>query len=296
VAKTDKAKIFFQHIMPKHLISRSMGKFAAARAGWFTQAFIRWFIRQYKIDMSEAIEESPHAYKTFNDFFTRRLKPELRPLKADEGELAHPVDGAISQAGEIKDGRIFQAKGHDYSLKELLGGSEEDAKPFMNGDFATIYLAPKDYHRIHMPCDGVLKKMIYVPGDLYSVNPLTAANVPNLFARNERVVAIFETEVGPMSLVLVGATIVASIGTVWSGTVTPPTGGRIQSWSYPTSGPASIHLKKGEEMGHFKLGSTVVLTFAKDAIEFDDELEPLSTTRMGELMAKIKSETKESDD
>ncbi|WP_289118021.1 archaetidylserine decarboxylase [uncultured Idiomarina sp.] len=282
--------------MPKHLISRLMGKFAAARAGWFTQTFIRWFIRQYKIDMSEAIEESPQAYKTFNDFFTRRLKPELRPLKADDDELAHPVDGAVSQLGEIKDGRIFQAKGHDYSLQELLGGSEEDAKPFMNGDFATIYLAPKDYHRIHMPCDGVLKKMVYVPGDLYSVNPLTAANVPNLFARNERVVAIFDTEVGPMSMVLVGATIVASIGTVWSGTVTPPTGARIQSWSYPTSGPASIHLKKGEEMGHFKLGSTVVLTFAKDAIEFDDDLEPRSTTRMGQVMAKIKAETKESDD
>jgi len=288
VSKTDKVKIFFQHVMPKHLISRLMGKFAAARAGWFTQVFIRWFIRQYKIDMSEAIHESPKAYKTFNEFFTRRLKPELRPLEADDNELAHPVDGAVSQLGEIDGGRIFQAKGHDYSLQELLGGNEEDAKPFVNGKFATIYLAPKDYHRIHMPCDGVLKKMIYVPGDLYSVNPLTAANVPNLFARNERVVAIFDTEVGPMSMVLVGATIVASIGTVWSGTVTPPTGGRIQSWSYPTSGHSAIHLKKGEEMGHFKLGSTVVLTFAENSIEFDDDLKPLSTTRMGETMAEIK--------
>jgi len=292
VAKTDKVKIFFQHVMPKHLISRLIGKFAAARAGWFTQLFIRWFIRQYKIDMSEAIEESPTAYKTFNAFFTRHLKPELRPLEASESELAHPVDGAVSQLGDIENGRIFQAKGHDYSLQELLGGNEEDAKPFVDGKFATIYLAPKDYHRIHMPCDGVLKKMIYVPGDLYSVNPLTAANVPNLFARNERVVAIFDTEVGPMSLVLVGATIVASIGTVWSGTITPPTGGRIQSWSYPTSGHSAIHLKKGEEMGHFKLGSTVVLTFAKDAIEFDDGLRPQSVTRMGEVMAEIK----ESDD
>ena len=292
MAKTDKVKIFFQHVMPKHLISRLIGKFDAERAGWFTQLFIRWFIRQYKIDMSEAIEESPKAYKTFNAFFTRHLKPELRPLEASESELAHPVDGAVSQLGDIENGRIFQAKGHDYSLQELLGGNEDDAKPFVDGKFATIYLAPKDYHRIHMPCDGVLKKMIYVPGDLYSVNPLTAANVPNLFARNERVVAIFDTEVGPMSLVLVGATIVASIGTVWSGTITPPTGGRIQSWSYPTSGHSAIHLKKGEEMGHFKLGSTVVLTFAKDAIEFDDELKPQSVTRMGEVMAEIK----ESDD
>lgn len=288
MAKTDKVKIFFQHVMPKHLISRLIGKFAAARAGWFTQLFIRWFIRQYKIDMSEAIEESPKAYKTFNAFFTRHLKPELRPLEADEDELAHPVDGAVSQLGDIENGRIFQAKGHDYSLQELLGGNEEDANPFVDGKFATIYLAPKDYHRIHMPCDGVLKKMIYVPGDLYSVNPLTAANVPNLFARNERVVAIFDTEAGPMSMVLVGATIVASIGTVWSGTITPPTGGRIQSWSYPASGHAAIHLRKGEEMGHFKLGSTVVLTFAKDAIEFSDELKPQSVTRMGEVMAEIK--------
>lgn len=288
MSKTDQVKIFFQHVMPKHLLSRLVGKFAAARAGWFTQVFIRWFIRQYKVDMSEAIHESPKAYKTFNAFFTRYLKPELRPLKAEENELAHPVDGAISQLGDIEAGRIFQAKGHDYSLQELLGGSEEDAKPFIDGKFATIYLAPKDYHRIHMPCDGVLKKMIYVPGDLYSVNPLTAANVPNLFARNERVVAIFDTEVGPMSMVLVGATIVASIGTVWSGTVTPPTGGRIQSWSYPTSGHAAIHLKKGEEMGHFKLGSTVILTFTENSIDFDDDLKPLSVTRMGEVMADIK--------
>lgn len=288
MSKTDQVKIFFQHVMPKHLLSRLVGKFAAARAGWFTQVFIRWFIRQYKVDMSEAIHESPKAYKTFNAFFTRYLKPELRPLKTEKNELAHPVDGAISQLGDIEAGRIFQAKGHDYSLQELLGGSEEDAKPFIDGKFATIYLAPKDYHRIHMPCDGVLKKMIYVPGDLYSVNPLTAANVPNLFARNERVVAIFDTEVGPMSMVLVGATIVASIGTVWSGTVTPPTGGRIQSWSYPTSGHAAIHLKKGEEMGHFKLGSTVILTFTENSVDFDDDLKPLSVTRMGEVMADIK--------
>lgn len=287
MATTDNVKIFFQHVMPKHLISRLMGQFAAARAGWFTQAFIRWFIRHYKIDMSEAVHESPKAYDTFNDFFTRYLKPELRPLNAGDNALAHPVDGAISQLGDIEEGRIFQAKGHDYSLQELLGGDADDAKPFVNGRFATVYLAPKDYHRIHMPCDGVLRKMIYVPGDLYSVNPLTAANVPNLFARNERVVAIFDTDVGRMSMVLVGATIVASIGTVWSGTVTPPTAGRIQSWDYPTQGHGAIHLKKGEEMGHFKLGSTVVLTFEHDAIEFDEALEPLSVTRMGQVMASV---------
>ncbi|WP_404400362.1 archaetidylserine decarboxylase [Idiomarina seosinensis] len=282
---TDKIKIALQYAMPKHLLSRLVGRFAAARAGIFTQLFIKWFIRQYKIDMSEAVHEQPGAYKTFNDFFTRHLKPELRPLKTQSGQLAHPVDGVVSQVGSIKDGRIFQAKGHDYSLTELLGGDSDNAKEFTDGEFATIYLAPRDYHRIHMPCDGVLKKMIYVPGNLFSVNPLTARNVPNLFARNERVVALFDTDVGPMAMVLVGATIVASIGTVWSGTVTPPTGAQVQSWSYPASGLNAVQLKKGEEMGHFKLGSTVILAFAKDAVEFDPDLGHRSITRMGEVMA-----------
>lgn len=287
MSSIDKIKIAAQYAMPKHLLSRLVGSFAAAKAGVFTQLFIRWFIKQYGIDMSEAVEEQPSAYKTFNSFFTRRLKPELRPLTATHGQLAHPVDGTVSQLGAIHSDRIFQAKGHDYSLQALLGGQQQDAEPFMDGDFVTIYLAPKDYHRIHMPCDGTLKKMIYVPGDLFSVNPLTAANVPNLFARNERVVAIFDTEVGPMAMVLVGATIVASIGTVWSGTVTPPTAKRVHSWSYPSSGPEAIQLKKGEEMGHFKLGSTVVMTFAKDSIRFDESLEAGSVTRMGQVMASI---------
>ncbi len=288
MSSSERFKIGLQYVLPKHLLSRLVGRFAAAKAGLFTQAFIRWFIKQYKIDMSEAIHEDPRDYATFNSFFTRRLKPELRPIVEDSESLAHPVDGAVSQLGDIEEGRIFQAKGHDYSLLELLGGKDEDAAPFREGSFATIYLAPKDYHRIHMPIDGVLRKMVYIPGDLFSVNPLTAQNVPNLFARNERVVALFDTEVGPMSMVLVGAPIVASIGTVWSGTVTPPTGARIQHWSYPTSGPEAIRLKKGEEMGHFKLGSTVVMTFAKGAIDFDNALEPGSVTRMGAPMAKVR--------
>ncbi|WP_417664726.1 archaetidylserine decarboxylase [Pseudidiomarina donghaiensis] len=283
----DRVKIQLQHWLPKHAVSRLVGKFAAAQAGWFTQAFIRWFIRQYKIDMSEAIHENPRAYKTFNAFFTRYLKPELRPLKADKPELfAHPVDGAISQLGDIDEGRIFQAKGHDYSLTELVGGDPRDAHAFRDGDFATIYLAPKDYHRIHMPCDGVLRKMIYVPGDLYSVNPLTVANVPNLFARNERVVAIFEGEFGKFAMVLVGATIVASIGTVWSETVTPPRGTDVHTWEYPASGDQAISLKKGAEMGHFKLGSTVILLFPDDVIDFADDLKAGTTTRMGDVLGK----------
>ena len=283
----NRVKIQLQHVMPKHASSRVMGKFAAAQAGWFTQAFIRWFIRHYKIDMSEAVLEQPSDYKTFNEFFTRYLKPELRPLLANEPHLfAQPVDGAVSQLGDIEDGRIFQAKGHDYSLLELLGGDEEAAKHFEDGDFATIYLAPKDYHRIHMPCDGVLRKMIYVPGDLYSVNPLTVANVPNLFARNERVIAIFDGEFGPFAMILVGATIVASIGTVWSGTVTPPTGQDTHAWHYPASGDQAIRLNKGDEMGHFKLGSTVILLFPDDVIDFTDDLEPGSVTRVGGILGK----------
>lgn len=283
----DKLKIQIQHLTPKHGLSRLVGKYAAARWGWLTQLFIRFFIWRYKVDMSEAIIENPSDYKTFNDFFTRYLKPEVRPFKASgDKQFAHPVDGAMSQFGDIEDGRIFQAKGHYYSLTELVGGDPRDAHPFRNGDFATVYLAPRDYHRIHMPWDGTLRKMIYVPGDLYSVNPMTAANVPNLFARNERVVAIFDSEFGKFAMVLVGATIVASIGTVWSGTVTPPRGPKVHSWEYPGSGDQAIHLKKGEEMGHFKLGSTVILLFPEDIIDFADDLKPLDTTRMGEILGE----------
>lgn len=287
----DKFKIQLQYATPKHLLSRLVGKFAAARAGWFTQLFIRWFIKQYRIDMSEAVYENPRDYSTFNEFFTRYLKPELRPLEAAaDDQFAHPVDGSVSQLGDIEDGRIFQAKGHDYSLTELLGGDVRDGHAFRDGDFATIYLAPKDYHRLHMPCDGVLRKMIYVPGDLFSVNPLTVANVPNLFARNERVIAIFEADFGKFAMVLVGATIVASIGTVWAGTVTPPTGPNVHSWDYPASGDQAIKLRKGEEMGHFKLGSTVVLLFPEDTIDFADDLEPGTVTRMGGVLGKRESD------
>lgn len=285
---TDKLKIALQYALPKRLITRLMGKFAAAEAGIFTQAFMKWFIRHYGIDMSEAVRENPRDYRTFNDFFTRYLKPELRPLLATEPQqFALPVDGAISQFGDIVEGQIFQAKGHSYGLTALVGGDERDAAAFKEGSFATIYLAPKDYHRIHMPCSGVLRKMIYVPGDLFSVNPLTAQNVPNLFARNERVVAIFDGEFGKFAMVLVGATIVASIGTVWSGTVTPPGGPRVHQWNYPASGQQAIRLQKGEEMGHFKLGSTVVLLFPEDVLDFDDAITPEAVTRMGGVMGTL---------
>lgn len=284
----DKVKIALQYMMPKHLVSRLVGKLAAAEMGSITTAAIKWFIKQYKIDMSEAAQSAPEAYPTFNQFFTRALKPGIRPLFAENNYLVQPVDGAISQLGPIKEGRIFQAKGHDYSSLALLGNQADDAKRFEGGDFATIYLAPKDYHRIHMPIKGTLSKMTYVPGELFSVNPLTAQNVPGLFARNERVVAIFETDIGPVAMVLVGATIVASIETVWAGTVTPPTGKDVCSWEYPIEGPEAITLEKGDEMGRFKLGSTVVMLFAKEALdEFADGVAPSSVTRMGQAFAKI---------
>lgn len=283
----DKFKIAMQYAMPKHFVSRMVGKLAAAKAGALTTTLIKLFIKQYKIDMSEAQYSDPAHYKTFNEFFTRPLKDGVRPLTTDSDIIAHPVDGAISQLGPIVEGELIQAKGHNYSLQALLGGSEQDTAPFLGGDFATIYLAPKDYHRIHMPIDGTLSKMIYVPGDLFSVNPLTAQNVPNLFARNERVVAIFDTEIGPLAMVLVGATIVASIETIWAGTVTPPAGKDVFSWNYPTSGDNAITLKKGEEMGRFKLGSTVILAWGADKADILDDQKPGTVTRMGTPFAKI---------
>nr|WP_247684863.1 archaetidylserine decarboxylase [Pseudoalteromonas luteoviolacea] len=283
----DKIKIALQYALPKHAVSRLVGKLAAAQAGALTTQLIKLFIKQYKIDMSEALYEDPAHYKTFNEFFTRPLKPGIRPLANEEHILAHPVDGAISQLGDVVDGQIIQAKGHDYSLQTLLGGSEQDVAPYLGGKFATIYLAPKDYHRIHMPVDGVLRKMIYVPGDLFSVNPLTAQNVPNLFARNERVVAIFDTDIGPLSMVLVGATIVASIETIWAGTVTPPAGKDIFTWNYPADGDNAIKLKKGDEMGRFKLGSTVILAWGADKADFLADQQPETVTRMGTPFATI---------
>lgn len=269
--------------MPKHAISRLVGKLAAAQAGPLTTGLIKVFIKAYGINMSEAEQSEAKAYKSFNEFFTRPLKIGMRPIDQTAQSFIHPVDGTVSQLGDIVDDDLFQAKGHDYSLVTLLGGSEQTAQPFQGGKFATVYLAPKDYHRIHMPLAGTLTEMIYVPGDLFSVNPLTAENVPNLFARNERVVTIFDTEIGPMAMVLVGATIVASIETIWAGTVTPPAGKKVFRWQYETTGPNAVHLDKGAELGRFKLGSTIVACFAPDAIDFLNENQPGKVTRMGEL-------------
>ncbi|WP_394172189.1 archaetidylserine decarboxylase [Thalassotalea litorea] len=283
----DNLKIALQYAMPKHGLSRLTGYFAAAEAGGLTRFAIKQFIKAYGIDMKEAKLENAEDYKTFNDFFTRELKGGMRPINPDVAEICYPVDGAISQQGDIVDDQIIQAKGFNYSLQTLLGGEASTAEPFQQGKFSTIYLAPKDYHRIHMPITGTLREMIYIPGELFSVNPLTAQNVPNLFARNERVVAIFDTEIGPMAMVLVGATIVASIETVWAGTVTPPAGKDVVRWQYASSGDDAIVLEKGQEMGRFKLGSTVVCVFAKDTIEFAPDAGPQTVTRLGQPYAHV---------
>ena len=284
---TDRIKIALQYIMPKHAISRLVGKFAAAQAGWLTTKAIAWFIKSYNINMAEAKLKNAEDFKTFNDFFTRELEDGARIIDNNDQTLCYPVDGAISQQGNIEQGQLIQAKGFNYSLTSLLGGNVNDAKPFEDGKFSCIYLAPKDYHRIHMPMAATLRKMIYVPGDLFSVNPLTAQNVPDLFARNERVVTIFDTEHGSLAMVLVGATIVASIETVWAGTITPPAGKDVFTWSYPAEGVDAIHLKKGDEMGRFKLGSTVVSTFSPNMIEFNKDAGSETVTRLGEHYADI---------
>lgn len=281
----DNLKIAFQYALPKHGVSKLVGFLARAKLGFVSTGLIKGFIKAYDINMAEAKHSDPKHFKTFNDFFTRELDEGVRPLVEGDDKIAHPVDGTVSQLGPIKDGTLVQAKNHYYSLLELVGGDQDIADKFEDGDFATIYLAPSDYHRLHMPVAGTLTDMVYVPGDAFSVNPLTAENVPNLFARNERVVAVFDTELGPMAMILVGATIVRSIETVWAGEVTPPRGKSVNRWEYPSEGLNAVELEKGEEMGRFKLGSTVVCLFGKDKIKFLDDLKNGSVTRMGEHFA-----------
>ncbi|AKH63003.1 MULTISPECIES: archaetidylserine decarboxylase [Photorhabdus] len=283
----DNIKIRLHHLLPKQGITNLAGWFANKKAGWLTQLAIKAFARVYKVDMNEAKVPEFSAYTTFNEFFIRPLKEDVRPVVSEEHQLALPADGIISQLGNIRTDQILQAKGHHYTLEALLAGNHQLAEIFRDGQFVTTYLSPKDYHRVHMPCDGLLKEMIYVPGDLFSVNPLTAANVPNLFARNERVICLFDTQFGPMIQILVGATIVGSIEMAWCGTVTPPREGIIKRWTYPEAGTTgAVSLKKGEEMGRFKLGSTVINLFAANQVQLAGNLSSGSATRMGELLAQ----------
>ncbi|WP_177323599.1 archaetidylserine decarboxylase [Pseudomonas sp. URMO17WK12:I4] len=277
--------ILSQHLIPHHLLSRLIGCAAECRAAWFKNRLIGWFAKQYQVDMSEAQVEDLNAYEHFNAFFTRALKDGARPLDNTPGAVLCPADGAISQLGRIEHGRVFQAKGHSYSVTELLGGDSERAAAFMGGDFATVYLSPKDYHRVHMPLAGTLREMIYVPGRLFSVNQTTAENVPELFARNERVVCLFDTERGPMAVVLVGAMIVASIETVWAGLITPPKR-ELKTVRYDEAARGPISLEKGAELGRFKLGSTAIVLFGPEQVKWAEELGANSPVRMGQLLGQ----------
>ncbi|GLZ85298.1 phosphatidylserine decarboxylase [Pseudomonas sp. BN414] len=280
--------IISQYLLPHNLISRLAGCIAECRVPWFKNAFTAWFAKRYQVNMGEALVEDLTAYQHFNDFFTRALKPGARPLDETPGAILCPADGAISQIGPIEHGRCFQAKGHSFSVLELLGGDADRAAPFMGGEFATVYLSPKDYHRVHAPLGGTLREMVYVPGRLFSVNQSTAENVPELFARNERVVCIFDTERGPMAVVLVGAMIVASIETTWAGLVTPPKR-ELKTFSYDESARAPITLEKGDEIGRFKLGSTAIVLFGPDQVNWAESAWPGSQVRMGQLLATPKS-------
>ena len=281
----DKLFVLSQYVTPQLGVSNLAGRLADNdRSPALKNRVIKWFIGRYGVDMSEAAEPNPEAYATFNDFFTRELKPGIRPLADGEKTLVSPVDGAISQLGQVTGDRVFQAKGQSFSLSELLGGDESTVAPFVNGEFSTIYLSPKDYHRIHMPVAGTLKEMIHVPGKLFSVNPVTAENVPNLFARNERVVCIFDTASGPMALVLVGAMIVGSVETRWAGVVVP---GRRQVTSTLYEGEQAISFDKGEEMGRFRLGSTVIVVMPKGAVSWNSNQVAGKTVRMGEAFGAL---------
>jgi len=279
----EKLFIRSQHLAPQHGLSRAAGWLASTENTLIKNTFISWFVKRYNVDMSLAAEENPLAYACFNDFFTRALKPGARPIDSTEDAIVCPADGAISQLGKIIDGRIFQAKGQDYTTVELLGGDAELAAEFTDGTFATVYLSPRDYHRVHMPYGGKLRAMVSIPGELFSVNTVTAENVPRLFSRNERAAAIFDTDIGPMAVVLVGAMIVAGIETVWDGQIAPFASRDIATSLYPYQ---NITLNKGDEMGRFKLGSTAVVLFAKDKMQWDEKFSAGTPTKMGERMGK----------
>jgi len=276
---SDRLAVLPQYLLPKGALTNFAGRVAGAKGGAMTTRLIRWFVGRYNVNMDEALDPDITHYSSFNDFFTRALRPDARPLaKAD---YVCPVDGRISQFGKIDKDQIFQAKGHQFSTTALVGGDAALAAQFEHGSFANLYLSPRDYHRIHMPCDGRLTRMIYVPGELFSVNPTTARGIPGLFARNERVVCVFDTAKGPFVMTLVGATIVGSMATVWHGVVNPPRTGQVRDWSYAND---NIVLKQGEELGRFLLGSTVVMLFPKDTVDFNTAWQPAGQVQLGEVM------------
>ena len=288
---SSRLSVLPQYFIPKQALTVFAGWVAGHDRGWVTTEIIRRFVRKYGVNMSEALDSDIGSYASFNDFFTRALKPGARPMA--QADLICPVDGAISQYGPISGDQIFQAKGHRYSTTALVGGDAALAAQFKDGSFATMYLSPKDYHRIHMPCDGRLVQMVYIPGDLFSVNPTTARGVPGLFARNERVVCVFESARGNARqkyvLVLVGATIVGSMATTWHGVVNPPRSPDLKSWHYDQG----VELNQGDEMGRFLLGSTVVMLFPKALqgfLSFNPDWTPGRAIRLGEVMANYQAQ------
>lgn len=268
-------------LLPLHALSRLVGYLAYWRAGFLKTAFIRFFVQHYKVSLDEIENYNPQNYPSFNDFFTRYLKPGVRPIAEGAGVAVSPADGVVSEVGSIEADRLLQAKGSYYSLKDLLGNDGVMASLFSGGSFLTIYLSPKDYHRVHAPLAGQLKQMLHIPGKLFSVNQASVQSIPNLFARNERVVSLFETEVGPMAVILVGATCVGSIEMKWHGVVTPPTTRSVQQWSYHSQ---IIKLQRGDELGHFNMGSTVIVLFAKNAVRWAENLQANSVVKMGEAI------------
>ncbi|OOF37358.1 archaetidylserine decarboxylase [Rodentibacter heidelbergensis] len=279
----QRLKVAFQYVMPQHYLTQFAGWFAKQKWGAITHLSIKAFAKKYNIDMSIAQKEQFNDYESFNEFFIRPLKDNARPINQNPTALCLPADGRISEYGHIDDNRLLQAKGHFFRLEDLLAEEKELVDTFKNGEFVTTYLSPRDYHRVHMPCDGILRKMIYVPGDLFSVNPFLAQHVPNLFARNERVICVFDTEFGTMVQILVGATVTASIGTTWAGVINPPRHHEVKSWTY--EGENAVKLVKGQEMGWFQLGSTVINLFQENQVRLADHLSVGEPVRMGEILA-----------
>lgn len=273
-----------QYALPHHFLSELMSKLTHCQNETWKNLFIKSIVHLYGVDMNEAKYQNLDHYPSFNDFFTRELKDGARPIAEAANAIACPADGAVSQAGLIEGGKIFQAKGHSYTALELLGGDTERAKAFENGSFTTIYLSPKDYHRLHMPLTGRLKEMVHIPGRLFSVNAATAEGVPNLFARNERVACIFDTEAGPMALVLVGAIFVSSVETVWHGVVTPPTLSKPRTWHYQEDAPK---LEKGAEMGRFNMGSTIIVLFGQNKTTWNDDFIAGKPVKLGEGIGSL---------
>ncbi len=272
-----------QYVLPHHALSKLMSYLTHSENKAWKNLFIKQIIKHYGVNMTEALQPDIDAYRSFNDFFTRELKPDVRPLTREHRAIASPADGVVSQAGPITNGNIFQAKGRSFTVTDLLGASAERAAAFNRGLFTTIYLSPKDYHRLHMPLTGTLREMVHIPGRLFSVNAATTNSVPGLFARNERVVAIFDTEAGPMALVLVGAIFVSSVETVWHGVVTPPSIGTVRSWQYQENPP---RLNMGEEMGRFNMGSTIIVLFGENKSQWRESLTAGQVVKLGELIGK----------